>query len=137
MGIIFVWGMILVCHLIYRRRVNQGTLPASDYRLPGAPFTTALALTFLALVVALLFFTEDGRSALAVGLVWAILVCAGYPCSPANTRKPPPDSSLPASPTNLVDEVAIPDPVWKLEPGQSLDDVDAPGFLVSLVGASR
>lgn len=85
MGIIFVWGVILVCHLIYRVRVKQGALPGSDYRLPGAPITTALALAFLGLVVVLLFFTEDGRSALVVGAVWGLLVCAAYPLM---SRKP-------------------------------------------------
>ncbi|TQC41542.1 amino acid permease [Rhodococcus sp. WS4] len=77
-GIIFVWAVILVCHMIYRARVTDGTLPASDYRLPGAPVTTPLALGFLGLVVVLLFFTDSGRTAVAVGAVWAGLVCAGY-----------------------------------------------------------
>ncbi|UOT01224.1 amino acid permease [Rhodococcus opacus] len=77
-GIIFVWAVILVCHMIYRSRVTDGTLPASDYRLPGAPVTTPLALGFLGLVVVLLFFTDSGRTALAVGAVWAGLVCVGY-----------------------------------------------------------
>ncbi|MBL1074157.1 amino acid permease [Nocardia sp. 2] len=79
MGIIFVWGVILVCHMIYRARVRAGLLPASDYRLPGAPVTSMVALAFLAVVVVLLFFTEGGRTALVVGVVWAVLVCAGYP----------------------------------------------------------
>ncbi|MFE6861378.1 amino acid permease [Nocardia sp. NPDC057668] len=78
-GIIFVWGMILVCHFLYRARVRRGLLPASDYRLPGAPVTTALALGFLLLVVVLLFFTEAGRTAIIVGVVWGALVCAAYP----------------------------------------------------------
>ncbi|ASF08057.1 putative amino acid transporter [Nocardia brasiliensis NBRC 14402] len=77
-GIIFVWGIILVCHLIYRAKVARGELPASDYRLPAAPYTTVGALAFLALVVVLLFWTESGRTALVVGLVWAVLVSAGY-----------------------------------------------------------
>ncbi|MGV9680721.1 amino acid permease [Nocardia sp. NPDC003482] len=79
MGIIFVWGVILVCHLMYRAKVRRGELPAADYRLPGAPVTPVLALAFLGLVVVLLFFSADGRTALVVGLVWALLVCAGYP----------------------------------------------------------
>ncbi|MGX1804376.1 amino acid permease [Nocardia sp. NPDC055321] len=78
-GIIFVWGMILICHFLYRARVRRGLLPASDYRLPGAPVTTALALGFLVLVVVLLFFTEAGRTAIIVGAVWGALVCAAYP----------------------------------------------------------
>ncbi|MGV9614225.1 amino acid permease [Nocardia xishanensis] len=77
-GIIFVWGVILVCHLLYRAKVSRGLLPASDYRLPGAPVTSVAALTFLGLVVVLLFWTESGRTAIVVGVVWAVLVCAGY-----------------------------------------------------------
>jgi len=41
--------------------------------------TSVLALGFLALVVVLLFFTDSGRTALVVGVVWTVLVCAGYP----------------------------------------------------------
>ncbi|KZM73200.1 amino acid permease [Nocardia terpenica] len=78
-GIIFVWGIILVCHMVYRARVRRGELPAADYRLPGAPVTTALALGLLGLVVVLLFWTDTGRTALVAGAVWAVLVCAGYP----------------------------------------------------------
>ncbi|MEV0339527.1 amino acid permease [Nocardia sp. NPDC050713] len=77
-GIIFVWGMILVCHLLYRAKVARGLLPASDYRLPGAPVTSIVALAFLGLVVVLLFWTESGRTAIVVGAVWAVLVCGGY-----------------------------------------------------------
>ncbi|WP_067846025.1 amino acid permease [Nocardia lijiangensis] len=77
-GIIFVWGMILVCHLLYRAKVARGLLPASDYRLPGAPVTSVAALAFLGLVVVLLFWTESGRTAIVVGAVWAVLVCGGY-----------------------------------------------------------
>jgi L-asparagine transporter-like permease len=77
-GIIFVWGVILVCHLLYRAKVARGELPASDYRLPAAPYTTVLALAFLGLVVVLLLFTDSGRTAIVVGVVWAVLVSAGY-----------------------------------------------------------
>ncbi|MEU7632143.1 amino acid permease [Nocardia sp. NPDC049220] len=77
-GIIFVWGVILVCHLLYRAKVARGELPASDYRLPGAPYTTVLALAFLGLVVVLLFCTDSGRTAIVVGAVWTALVSVGY-----------------------------------------------------------
>ncbi|MFD6392312.1 amino acid permease [Nocardia sp. NPDC060259] len=77
-GIIVVWGVILVCHLKYRAKVQAGELPASDYRLPGAPVTNWAALGFLGLVVVLLLWTDGGRTALVVGAVWAALVCAGY-----------------------------------------------------------
>jgi AAT family amino acid transporter len=77
-GIIFVWASILVSHMVYRRRVTAAVLPASDYRLPGAPVTTVLALAFLALVVVLLFFTAHGRSAVLVGVIWFVFVVIGF-----------------------------------------------------------
>lgn len=77
-GIIFVWGVILLCHLRYRRLVNRGALPGSDYRLPGAPYTNWIALAFLAFVVVLLFFSVAGRIALTVGAVFGVLVGVGY-----------------------------------------------------------
>ena len=77
-GIIFVWGSILLCHMRYRSKVAAGLLPASDYRLPAAPFTTLATLAFLALVVVLLFFTDDGRIALVVGAIWFAGVSVAY-----------------------------------------------------------
>lgn len=77
-GIVVIWGTILVCHMVYRRRVAAGLLPASDYRLPGAPVTSGIALAFLAMVVVLLFFSDSGRIAVVVGVVWFAAVIAGY-----------------------------------------------------------
>ncbi|GAC69936.1 amino acid permease [Gordonia soli] len=77
-GIVVVWATILVCQLAYRRKVSRGELPASDYRVPGAPVTTWLALAFLALVLVLLFFSTDGRVALVVGAIWFTGVGIGY-----------------------------------------------------------
>ena len=54
-GIIVIWATILLCQMAFRRKVARGELPASDYRAPGAPVTTWLALAFLALVFVLLF----------------------------------------------------------------------------------
>ncbi|MEZ5213154.1 amino acid permease [Gordonia sp. (in: high G+C Gram-positive bacteria)] len=77
-GIIVVWSTILLCQMVYRRRVSRGELPASDYRVPGAPYTTVAALAFMVLVFVLLFFDHDGRIALIVGAVWFALVIIGY-----------------------------------------------------------
>ncbi|MCC3313697.1 amino acid permease [Nocardia africana] len=77
-GIIAVWGVILVCHLIYRRRVERKLVPAGDYRLPAARITAPAALGFLGLVLVILLLTDSGRTAVAAGLVWTVLVCAGY-----------------------------------------------------------
>ena len=34
---LFVWGMIVFTHLRYRREVNAGRLPESEFRMPGTP----------------------------------------------------------------------------------------------------
>ena len=77
-GIIFVWGSLLICHLRYRARVAAGRLPGVDYRLPFAPVSNYLALAFLALVIGLLFFTKDGRTSLIAGGFWFSLMSVGY-----------------------------------------------------------
>lgn len=77
-GIIVIWSTILLCQMVYRRRVARGELPASDYRVPGAPVTSWLALAFLTLVFVLLFFNRDGRIALLVGAIWFVGVTIGY-----------------------------------------------------------
>ncbi|MBM9466653.1 amino acid permease [Nakamurella leprariae] len=87
-GIVFVWGTLLVCHLVFRRRVARGEVAAVDYRLPGAPVTTVLALTLLGLVVVLLAFTADGRLSLIVGAVWFLLLPVGYRLSRRRQRAP-------------------------------------------------
>ncbi|MFE7799547.1 amino acid permease [Nocardia sp. NPDC057440] len=100
-GIIFVWGIILVCHMIYRARVRAGALPASDYRLPAAPVTTSFALALLVLVVILLLFTDSGRTAVIVGALWAVAVSAGYLMLTRLTpqdRRPRPASAPPEHP---------------------------------------
>jgi L-asparagine transporter-like permease len=77
-GIIVVWATIIICQMMFRRKVAAGLLPESDYKVPFAPYTTWGTLVFLALVVVLLFFDEDGRIALLVGAVWFALVGIGY-----------------------------------------------------------
>ena len=77
-GIIVVWGSILLCHLRYRALVARGERPASDYRLPGAPVVNVAALCVLGLVVVLLAFTSVGRDSLLTGAVWFGLLTAAY-----------------------------------------------------------
>ncbi|WP_353108005.1 amino acid permease [Gordonia sp. (in: high G+C Gram-positive bacteria)] len=77
-GIIVVWATIIICQMMFRRKVAAGLLPESDYKVPFAPYSTWGTLVFLALVVVLLFFDEDGRIALLVGAVWFSLVGIGY-----------------------------------------------------------
>jgi len=77
-GVLWTWGIIVVCQLVYRRRSDRGELPGSQFRMPGAPWTGYFALAFLALVVVLLGFGEDTRIALYVTPVVAVVIGVGY-----------------------------------------------------------
>ncbi|GAA1988305.1 amino acid permease [Kitasatospora viridis] len=85
-GAILVWSTILVTHLRYRRAVAAGRSAGSDYRLPGAPYASWLALGFFALVTVLIAWRSDTRIALYVMAAWGALLCLGYAGLRANQR---------------------------------------------------
>lgn len=75
---LFVWGMVMVSHLRYRRVVNAGRLPEGKFRMPLTPGGNWFALVFLALVLVLLAFNHDTRIALYVTPVWVLVMVIGY-----------------------------------------------------------
>jgi AAT family amino acid transporter/D-serine/D-alanine/glycine transporter len=75
---LFVWGMVMVSHLRYRRVVNAGRLPEGKFRMPLSPGGNWFALAFLALVLVLLAFNHDTRIALYVTPVWVLVMVIGY-----------------------------------------------------------
>ncbi|WP_320671099.1 amino acid permease [Patulibacter defluvii] len=77
-GILWVWGIILVSHWRYRRAVDVGRLPRSSFRMPGAPWTGLVSLAFLVFVLVLLGFDADNRVALYVAPAWALALLVGY-----------------------------------------------------------
>jgi L-asparagine transporter-like permease len=77
-GIIFVWGTLLICHLRYRTAVAAGRLRRVGFRLPGSPVSNYLAIALLGLVIVLLGFSSDGRTSLYVGAVWFTIVAVAY-----------------------------------------------------------
>ena len=69
-GTIWTWGIIMVAHYRYRLAVRAGTVPASSFRMPGAPLVNWLVLAFLLLVTVMLWFDADNRVALYVAPFW-------------------------------------------------------------------
>jgi AAT family amino acid transporter/D-serine/D-alanine/glycine transporter len=68
---LWTWGIIITTHIAYRRKVNAGELPASDFKLPGAKVLCPIVLTFLGGVVVLMGFDESTRIALFALPFWA------------------------------------------------------------------
>ena len=56
LGIIATWGFIVICQMLFRRKVNRGELREVSFRMPGAPFTSWLTLAFLFSVLVLMAF---------------------------------------------------------------------------------
>lgn len=77
-GAMWTWGVIVISHLVYRRRVAAGTVSASPFRMPGSPFTNWIVVAFLAFVGVLLAFNASQRVALYAGAVWAVMILAAY-----------------------------------------------------------
>jgi AAT family amino acid transporter len=78
-GAIMVWAVIVVAHLVYRRRARAGLLPRSEYRMPWAPYGNWAVLAFFVLVTVLIAWEEDTRVALYVMAGWLVLVAAAWP----------------------------------------------------------
>ena len=57
-GILATWGMIMICHLLFGRKTENGELTRPAYRLPGSPWTELVTLAFLASVLVLMAFDE-------------------------------------------------------------------------------
>jgi AAT family amino acid transporter/D-serine/D-alanine/glycine transporter len=81
---LFVWAMVMVSHLGYRRAVNDGRLPEGAFRMPVTPGGNWFVLAFLALVLVLLAFNSDTRIALYVTPVWVLALTIGYLASRAH-----------------------------------------------------
>ena len=75
---LFVWGMIVFTHLCYRREVNAGRLPESEFRMPATPAANWFVLAFLAMVLVLLAFNKDTVIALYVAPAWVAIMVVGY-----------------------------------------------------------
>ncbi|WP_418038688.1 amino acid permease [Paenibacillus xylanilyticus] len=74
---IFVWGIMVICHLKYRRTQPE-MARRSHFKLPLYPFSNYLILAFLAFVLVVLALAEDTRVALFVTPVWFILMAGIY-----------------------------------------------------------
>jgi AAT family amino acid transporter len=71
---VWTWGTVLVAHWRFHRRQPQ-PLP---FRLRLWPFSSLLALAFLAFVLVMLGYSPDTRVALYVGVAWVALLTVAY-----------------------------------------------------------
>jgi AAT family amino acid transporter len=77
-GTLWTWGIIMIAHRNYRRAVAAGSVRASTFRMPGAPYANWLVIVFLLAVTAMLGLDDDTRVALYVAPAWFALLGLGY-----------------------------------------------------------
>ncbi|GAA0468948.1 amino acid permease [Streptomyces stramineus] len=74
----WAWIMILIAQLRYRRKADRGELPQSEFRAPGAPWTSLFALAFIFMVIVLMGIDENSRVSLYCAPVWAAIMWVSY-----------------------------------------------------------
>jgi AAT family amino acid transporter len=75
---IWTWMMILISHILYRRAVRAGRLPASSFPAPGGAVLSWVALASLVFVTGLIAYDKDARVSLYVGAFWAVCLAVGW-----------------------------------------------------------
>ncbi|EFE69220.1 amino acid permease [Streptomyces viridosporus] len=75
---IWTWLMILVSHVLYRRKVVAGRLPSSSFPAPGGSVCSYIAIVFLLFVTALIAIDADARICLYVMAGWAAALGVGW-----------------------------------------------------------
>jgi L-asparagine permease len=58
-GVLAAWATIVLCQLRLYRRTKAGTMPRPRFRMPLAPYSGYITLTFLAAVLVLMVFDEE------------------------------------------------------------------------------
>jgi L-asparagine transporter-like permease len=74
----WAWIMILISQIRYRAKADRGELPRSEFRAPGAPFTSWFALAFIGMVIVLMGIDKDARISLYCAPVWALILGVSY-----------------------------------------------------------
>ena len=75
---IWTWLMILISHVLYRRAVDAGRLPASSFPAPGGAKCSWVAIVFLLFVTGLIAYDADSRVCLYVMAGWAAALGIGW-----------------------------------------------------------
>ena len=77
-GIAGTWGAILVTHLAFLRRVQEGKEVRPAYRMPWAPWSNYAALAFFTIVVVSNVTNPAGRWTLILFAIVAVMMVAGW-----------------------------------------------------------
>ncbi|TCV91630.1 D-serine/D-alanine/glycine:proton symporter (AAT family) [Luteibacter rhizovicinus] len=83
----FVWSLILVAYMAYRKKRPE-LHAVSEYKMPGGVFMCWACLVFFAFVLVLLSLESDTRQALMASPVWFALLAMGYAWKGRGLKEP-------------------------------------------------
>jgi amino acid transporter, AAT family len=76
-GMMFVWQMVFVTQICFRRRWNaDGRKP--PVRMPGYPYTSCLGLALVTAIIVTTWWVERMRITIISGLAWLGVITLGY-----------------------------------------------------------
>jgi amino acid transporter, AAT family len=77
-GAIWTWVVVLIAQLRFRAKLTGASRDELLFPLPWFPYSSYMALAFLALVVGVMASSQDQRIALIVGPLWLVLLIVLY-----------------------------------------------------------
>ncbi|MCK6258210.1 amino acid permease [Fictibacillus sp. KIGAM418] len=83
---IWVWGIILVAHLRFRK-LKPEDAKKSAFKMPLSPVINWIVLAFFAFMIVVLGFAADTRIALLITPVWFVILIIAYMITKRNTEK--------------------------------------------------
>ncbi|MCI1945275.1 amino acid permease [Clostridium luticellarii] len=86
-GAIWVWGIILVAQMKFRKRLTSEEVKKLHFPMFGYPYLNWTTLAFLAFVVVMMFFNKDTLIALVVAPIWFALLIGCYYIFGLNKKK--------------------------------------------------
>ncbi|WP_438433710.1 amino acid permease [Gorillibacterium sp. sgz500922] len=84
---IWVWGIVLVCHIRYKR-TNPQLQAKSTFKAPLTPFVNYAVLALFAGILAIMLFASETRPALLLTPLWFVLLYALYAVRRRKVRLP-------------------------------------------------
>ncbi|WP_409159077.1 proline-specific permease ProY [Pectobacterium sp. B2J-2] len=75
---VWVWIMILFSQIAFRRRLSPDEVKALAFPLRGGIATSVFGIIFLFFIIGLIGYFPDTRVSLYVGIIWILLLLAGY-----------------------------------------------------------
>ncbi|MGW0608237.1 amino acid permease [Streptomyces sp. NPDC002640] len=75
---IWTWLMICISHVLYRRAVVAGRVPASSFPAPGGSVCSWIAIAFLLMVTVMIALDSNARICLYVMAGWAVALGIGW-----------------------------------------------------------